>query len=234
MKTVKGIPSVITIDGPAASGKTTVGYEVANYLSYLFLDTGCMYRAVTWAAIQRSVDPNDAVAISRLAETLDLKISPPTADEPDLQYLVHVDGQDITQALRMPEVDANVSAVSAVAGVREAMVAAQRKIGFDGQVVMVGRDIGTVVMPDAPLKLYMTASAEERARRRLTDRTEQGVESTYEEILADINRRDEIDSSREHSPLRPADDAIIVDTSEMDQQAAVCLVVDLIKQMERP
>lgn len=227
-------PPVITIDGPAASGKTTVGFEFAQRLGYLFLDTGCMYRAVTWAALEQNIDLRDAEAVVHLAQTLDMEITPPTGTDSDQQYLVFIDGHDVTRALRSPAVDGNVSIVAAIGGVREEMVARQRLIGHKGQVVMVGRDIGTVVMPDAPLKLYITASPEARAQRRLKDRVSQGVDAEYGEILSDINRRDKIDSGRAHSPLRPAADAIMIDTSEMDQAEVLALLLERLESTPRP
>lgn len=218
-------PQVITIDGPAASGKTTVGYQLAQRLDYLFLDTGCMYRAVTWAVLENKIDVTDQTAVVALAKGLDLAITAPPAERTDVQYLVFVAGQDVTEALRSPAVDQNVSAVASIGGVRDEMVARQRQIGMQGDVVMVGRDIGTVVMPDAPLKLYITASAEERARRRLIDREGQGISANYSDILADINRRDKIDSSRDHSPLRPAEDAILIDTTKLAKGDVISTVM---------
>lgn len=208
------LPDVIAIDGPAASGKTTVGLMLANALDYLFLDTGLMYRALTLAAIRRQIAPGDEAALTNLAAEIDLDVLPRVGEADGRHYTVMLDGQDVTWDLRSPEVDAAVSQVSAFPGVRGEMVRRQRAFGERGRVVMVGRDIGTVVMPNAPLKLYITASPEERARRRLVDRQRQGQDDDLETILSDIIRRDEIDSNREHSPLRPAVDARIIDTTE--------------------
>ena len=163
------IISLIAIDGPAASGKSTVGRLLAERLQYLYLDTGCMYRAVTWAALQREIDLADETAVTQLAQDIQIDILPVEAERDGRHYTVLVDGQDITWQLRSPQVDANVSLVSSYLGVRQEMVQRQRAFGNRGAVVMVGRDIGTVVMPDAPLKLFITASAEERARRRSRD-----------------------------------------------------------------
>lgn len=206
-------PAAIAIDGPAASGKTTVGKMLADHLGYLFLDTGSMYRATTFAALQQGVDINDEAAVVALAEAIDIHIE--NADETNggYHYFVFVDGQDVTADLRTQVVDRHVSQVSAYSGVRQQMVKLQRMYGKRGRVVMVGRDIGTVVLPDAPLKLYVIASAEERAQRRWKERQAVGDTTTYEAILADVIRRDKIDSSREHSPLRPADDAVMIDSS---------------------
>ncbi|MCB9430822.1 MAG: (d)CMP kinase [Ardenticatenaceae bacterium] len=206
--------NVIAMDGPAASGKTTIGRMLAERLGYLFLDTGFMYRAVTLAALQRGVDVVDETAVTHLSTTIEIGARPPAAEEQDGRfYTALLDNQDITWAIRAPEVDANVSQVASYPGVRAEMVRQQRTFAAKGHCVMVGRDIGTVVLPNAPLKLYITASAEERARRRWHDRHQQGHAASYEAILADVVRRDKIDSSREHSPLRPADDAIIIDTT---------------------
>jgi cytidylate kinase len=208
------LPRVIAIDGPAASGKTTVGLMLADVLNYLFLDTGLMYRALTLASIRRGIDPGDDVALTALAKAIDLDVLPRGDTSDGRHYTVILDGEDVTWDIRLPAVDAAVSQVSAFPEVRAEMVRRQRAFGERGRVVMVGRDIGTVVMPDAPLKLYITASPEERARRRLLDRQRQGQNDDLDAILADIVRRDEIDSTREHSPLRPAGDALIVDTTD--------------------
>ncbi len=213
--------TVIAIDGPAASGKSTVGFQLAERLNYLFLDTGCMYRAVTWAALENKLDIQDETAVTHLAQQLDLDIRPVAGEQDGRLYTVLLAYQDITWEIRSPTVDANVSLVSSYAGVRREMVKRQQAFGKRGHVVMVGRDIGTVVMPDAPLKLYITASAEERARRRWLDRQKQGNSADYEAILADVLRRDAIDSSRQHSPLKPAPDAILIDTTHHSPEQVV-------------
>ena len=221
---------MIAIDGPAASGKSTVGRLLAERLNYLYLDTGCMYRAITWAALQHEIDVANEAAVTQLAHDIEIDIFP-VGDEVDgRHYTVHVDGQDITWQLRTPAVDANVSQVSSYLGVRQEMVQRQRTFGKRGNVVMVGRDIGTVVMPDAPLKLFITASAEERARRRTRDRKAQGHSADYDHILADVQRRDEIDSSREHSPLRPAADAIRIDSTDRPPEEIVDAILQMIKE----
>ena len=204
----------IAMDGPAASGKTTVGQMLAETLGYVMLDTGCMYRAVTLAALQGGVDVDDEAAVVGLARTIKMDILSPEGFDDGRVYTLLLDGIDVTWLLRSPAVDGNVSRVSSYREVREEMVRQQRVIGAQGGVVMIGRDIGTVVLPDAPLKLYVIASAEERAKRRLLDRQAQGnTADDYEAILADIKRRDHIDSTREHSPLTAAADAITIDTS---------------------
>jgi cytidylate kinase len=206
-------PLTIAIDGPAASGKTTIGRLLADVLGYLFFDTGLMYRAVTWAAIEGGADTADEAAVVALATGMQLKVLPPTGATDGRSSTVLVDGHDVTWQLRSPAVDANVSRVSSYAEVRRLLVARQREIAARGRVVMVGRDIGTVVIPDAPLKLYIIASPEERARRRWQERLGRAEGDDFAAILADVERRDAIDAGRQHSPMRPADDAIVLDTT---------------------
>jgi cytidylate kinase len=208
-------PSIIAIDGPAASGKSTVGKLLADTLDYLFFDTGVMYRAVTWLALQRRLDVQDEAAVTKLAESVPIDVQPPTEADGRACDVI-VEGQDITWETRRPEVDANVSVVSAYPGVRCALSAQQRRIGQRGQVVMVGRDIGTVVLPEAQLKIYLDASAEERARRRYDEIVARGEEADYGEILAKVLDRDRIDSTRDIAPLKAADDAIVVDSDNLN------------------
>ncbi len=202
-------PNIIAIDGPAASGKTTLGKRLADALGYLFFDTGVMYRAVTWLALARGVPIQDEAAVTAIAEQAEIDVRPPSqADGRACDVLA--DGVDITWDTRRPEVDANVSPVSAYAGVRRALTEQQRRIGLRGRVVMVGRDIGTVVLPEADLKIYLDASPEERARRRYKEILGLGGQAVYEEILANVRARDRIDSTRAVAPLRPAEDAVIL------------------------
>lgn len=202
----------ITIDGPAASGKSTLGAALAKQLGYLYFDTGVMYRAVTLAVFQHKIDIHDEAAVTALAQSIRIEVtSPHTLD--GRQYTVWLDSQDVTWNLRGPEIDANVSIPSAYTNVRHAMVAQQRRIAERGNVVMVGRDIGTVVLPDADLKIYLDASVEERARRRHNELLAREQPSDYAEVLAKMQQRDMLDSSRAASPLRPAPDAIIIDST---------------------
>jgi cytidylate kinase len=208
------IPSIIAIDGPAASGKSTLGKNLANDLGYLFFDTGIMYRAVTWAAIPAKIPFSDEKQITNLAETIEIDIHPPSiCDGRDNDVLL--DGQDITWEIRKPVVDRNVSQVSAYPGVRRALSEQQRRIGLRGRVVMAGRDIGTVIVPEAGLKIFLIASAEERAQRRYLELSQRGSEQPYDNILTGIIKRDEIDSTRALSPLKAADDAVIIDTDKL-------------------
>ena len=210
-----GIPTTIAIDGPAASGKSTLGQRLANALGYLYFDTGVMYRAVTWVALQRGIPIADEKAVTELAEKLDMDVCPPSQND-GRAYDVLADGQDITWDIRRAEVDANVSPVSAYAGVRKSLTAQQRRIGLRGKVVMVGRDIGTVVLPEADLKIYLDASAEERARRRYLELVQRDQPAEYEKILEAMRRRDQIDSTRQVAPLRAAEDAHILDSDRLD------------------
>lgn len=219
-------PHAIAIDGPAAAGKSTIGELLARDLNYLYFDTGVMYRVVTWVALQRGVEIADEQAVTKLARRVHIHVSQPTVDD-GRQYTVQVDGQDVTWDLRRPEVDLSVSPVSAYPGVRAALTLQQRRIGQAGRVVMVGRDIGTVVLPHAELKIYLEASAEARATRRYLENLQRGQACDYDEILRDMRRRDKIDSERDAAPLHPADDAVIIDTTDMD----IAQVMERVRQL---
>jgi cytidylate kinase len=221
-------PSIVAIDGPAASGKSTIGKRLADALDYLFFDTGVMYRAVTWLALQRGLDVQDEAAITALAESVPIDVRPPSKADGRACDVI-VEGQDITWETRRPEVDANVSVVSAYPGVRRALSAQQRRIGQRGRVVMVGRDIGTVVLPDADLKIYLDASAEERARRRYDEIIVRGEEADYDEILSKVLERDRIDSTRDVAPLKAADDAIVVDSDNLNADEVFHQILALCK-----
>lgn len=208
------IPKAIAIDGPAASGKSTIGQILAGELGYLYFDTGIMYRAVTWAALQELGKVTDEAAVSELANRLQIDVRPPSVDDKRAADVI-VDNKDITWEIRAREVNEHVSEVSAYPGVRQAMTIQQRRIGSKGNVIMVGRDIGTVVLPQADLKIYLDASLEERARRRYQESLERGEQITLEEVSASLLHRDEIDSSRALAPLRPAEDAVIIDSDNM-------------------
>jgi len=220
------LPRTIAIDGPGASGKSTVGYLVAERLGYLFLDTGATYRALTWLAIQRGVRLEDEESLGRLAAQVDMKLGPPAAASCE-RCTIWVDGEDVTAVLRRPEVEAGVSLVSRVPQVRRVMVAFQRRLAGRRRVVMAGRDIGTVVLPNADLKVYLDASPEERARRRQEQLATLGKASSRSDIGEEIFRRDAIDSGREASPLRAAEDAIVINTDGLSQEQVVERVVAL-------
>lgn len=212
------LPSTIAMDGPAASGKSTLALMIAKKLNYLYFDTGVMYRAVTWAVLDRQLDVNDEYAVTQLAEQARIDVQPPSKDDGRSNDIL-VDDRDVTWAIREREVEANVSVVAAYPGVRRALTTQQRRVGTRGKVVMVGRDIGTVVLPDADLKIYLDASAEERTRRRHLELIQRGQPADYEELLAAVRKRDLIDSSRAVAPLRPAEDAriLVSDGKTIDQ-----------------
>lgn len=211
---------VICIDGPAASGKTTIARLLADRLGFFHLDTGVLYRAVTWVALQRGIDPGDAEALAKLADGLLIEVKPAPPGDPR-QTIVLADGEDVSLAIRTPQVDANVSQASAHPSVRAALIGVQRSIAEKGGVVLAGRDAGTVVWPEAEVKLYLTASEEERARRRVKQAEEQGVQLDYDMVLAELRRRDQYDSSRPVAPLRAAPDAITVDTTHLTIEEVV-------------
>ena len=214
----------VAIDGPVASGKTVVGRLVAKELGFTFLDTGLMYRAVTWMALKRKIDISDHEALTLLARQLRMRLEPVD----DGERLV-VDGQDIDRHLRLAPVEREVSLVSMVRGVREAMVRKQRAIAAQDPIVMAGRDIGTVVLPDASLKVYITASAEVRGRRRHTELQELEKNVQLEEVVRELKLRDKIDSERAHSPLRPAADAVQIATEHLTAEQAARKIVSLVR-----
>jgi cytidylate kinase len=217
---------IVAIDGPAGAGKSTVARTVARRLGVAYLDTGAMYRALTWLAQQRGIAPSDADGLAALARDEPIGIEP--TDDGDR---VRIAGRDVTEAIRAPEVAAQVSEVSAHPGVREEMVAAQRALLSRGSWVSDGRDVGTVVCPEAELKVFLTASLEERARRRRADLAARGVELSPERVLEDVRARDHSDSTRAASPLRVAEGAVVVDSSELDADEVADLVVSLAEDL---
>ncbi len=207
---------VIAIDGPAGAGKSTVAKALAEQLGYIYIDTGAMYRAVALTAIREGVEVDDAPALTALAAKIELDMR---AENGVNRILL---GQeDVTEAIRQPEVGAAASPVSAVAGVREHLVAQQRKLAARGNVVMDGRDIGTVVLPDADCKIFLTASLDERVNRRYEELRAKGLATTREAVYEDISTRDYRDSHRETSPLRQAEDAVLLDSTGMSIEAVL-------------
>ena len=226
--TNKSTPSIIALDGPAASGKSTLGRKLADSLGYLFFDTGVMYRAITWIALQHDMDLRDEASISQLAQDAQIDIRPPSKADGRACDVI-IGEKDVTWDMRGEDVDTNVSVVSAYPNVRKALSDQQRRIGKRGKVVMVGRDIGTVVLPDADIKIYLDASAEERAKRRYNEIIGRGENADYAEILKNVIERDRIASPRAVAPLRPADDAIIIDSDKMDAEQVFERVLSLCK-----
>ncbi len=203
---------IIAIDGPSGAGKSTVAKAVAKKLGFSCLDTGAMYRAIAWQAVADGVPFDDDAALGQVARTHEIAFGHVEGDP--VPKRVFIGGIEVTDAIRTAEIDRAVSPVSAAPSVREALVEQQRRIGRAGDYVVEGRDIGTVVFPEAPVKVFLTASDEERAHRRVRQNVDRGIGSIdYDEVLADLRRRDEIDSSRATSPLRPADDAVRLDST---------------------
>ena len=223
------MPRTIAIDGPAGAGKSTIGALVAERLGYLFLDTGGMYRAVALAALRKAIDPDDATKLAGLAKTVKITIGPPTTQD-GRAYTVLLDGSDVTWEIRSAEIDRIVSQVARVPAVRDAMVEQQRTLAGRSRVVMVGRDIGTVVLPDAEKKIFLTASANERARRREEELASRGERRPRQELLHEILRRDQLDTERAVSPLKAAQDAVVVQTDGLSVREALERVLGAISQ----
>ncbi|MDA2893628.1 (d)CMP kinase [Mycolicibacterium sp. BiH015] len=217
---------VIAIDGPAGTGKSSVARGLATALNAAYLDTGAMYRIVTLSVLRSGIDLDDPAAIAASAENVDMSVGHDPGE--DRCYLA---GEDVSAEIRGDAVTRAVSAVSAVPEVRTRLVELQRALAAtSGNVVVEGRDIGTVVLPDADVKIFLTASAEERARRRHEQNVAGGLHSDYESVLADVKRRDHLDSTRTVSPLRAADDAVVVDTSAMNQSEVITRLTELVAQ----
>ena len=215
------LPFVIALDGPAGSGKSTVGLGAAQALGLGYFDTGLLYRVLTWLALAHGVDPNDEDALARLVDEFDINVDPVGR--------VLRGGADITDELQQPAIDAAVSAVSAHAGVRDAMRPAQRALIHPPGLVMAGRDIGTVIVPEAPLKIWLSASAEERARRRAAQTGE-----PYTTVLEGLHRRDQFDASRSVAPMSRAEDAVEIDSDGMSPPEVVALIVELAQERGAP
>lgn len=217
---------ILAVDGPSGTGKSTTCRELAKRLDAKYVDTGAMYRVATLAVLRADVDPEDSAAVIKATENLPLEVS----DDPD-STAVLFDGEDVSGVIRGDEVTRHVSAVSAIPEVRENLVALQRRLAADAhRAIVEGRDIGTVVLQDAPAKVFLTASAEVRAQRRHDQNVAAGIESDFDAVLTDVQRRDAADSSRATSPLRPADDAEIVDTSELDREEVLDKLISILKE----
>jgi CMP/dCMP kinase len=226
-------PRTIAIDGPAGSGKTTIAELLAARLGYAFVDTGVFYRTVTWQALRAGISPSDVTALTKLARTIVMKILPPAVDD-GRKYTVLAGGEDVTWDLRRPEVDRNVSEVSAWPEVREALVPVQRRAVEQGKVIMVGRDIGTVILPEAELKIYLDASLEERVRRRLAELAERGLARPLNEIKQEMLLRDRIDSGRAVAPLSVAPDAHVIDTDDLGIEQTLQKALELVEAADGP
>jgi cytidylate kinase len=220
-------PAVITIDGPASSGKSTLGDLLARALGYVYFDTGVMYRAMTVAAQRANIDLKDSTALEHLAQNSVISVLAPTQQD-GRQYTVLLNGEDVTWELRSAEVERDVSQISSYPGVRTELIRQQRTIGYQGRVVMVGRDIGTVVMPDAPYKLYLEASLDERARRRQHDLEQRGRSVSLEQVRNELARRDDLD----HHVMYPAADALVISTDTFSPDELVSRILALLDTYE--
>lgn len=219
------MPLNIAIDGPVGAGKSTVAEDVSKRLGILHLDTGAMYRAVGLTALRRGIDPKDGEAVTAMCDTLHM-----TVTYAEQKQHTFVDGEDVTPFLRTEEVSMAASAVSGHPGVRRAMVALQQKLAAETDMLLDGRDIGTRVLPHAGIKIYLTASEEERARRRYQQLTEAGTAADYKRVLEDLRRRDAQDMNRAVDPLRRAEDAILVDSSDLDYEATVRAILRIVEE----
>ena len=215
----------VAIDGPVGAGKSTVARECARRLGYIYCDTGALYRAVGLFCAENGINPDNPAEI---AGALD-KIKVELRLEDGLQR-VYLNGSDVSEKIRLPEISMAASAVSAVAEVRAALLGIQREIAENNNVIMDGRDIGTVVLPNADVKIFLTAAADARAKRRYDELVKKGTATTFEEVLSDLNKRDYNDSHRENAPLKQAEDAVLADTTNMDFEESVQLVCNLVKE----
>ncbi len=220
-----GRKPVVAIDGPAGAGKSTVARQVSKELGYIYIDTGAMYRAVTLKALRQGISMKDEQALTELAKKTDIKIS-----YCDHTQIIYMDGEDVSAEIRSPRVSQNVSLVAKVPGVRLEMVRLQRELAKGGGIIMDGRDIGSYVLPDADCKIFLTASAAERARRRARDLRDAGYEVDLTQLEQEIAWRDKIDSTREMAPLIQAEGAILIDTSEMSFDEVVQKIKECIEQ----
>lgn len=216
----------IAIDGPAGAGKSSLSKEVAKELSFIYVDTGALYRTIGLAASRKGLKKEDKEDIISMLNDIDVKLS--FNDEGT--QIVLLNGEDVSSFIRTPEASMFASAVSAIPEVRAFLLDLQRNMAKSDNVIMDGRDIGTVVLPDAKIKIFLTASPEKRAMRRHKENIEKGIDSTYEEVLKDVNQRDYQDSHREIAPLKPAEDSVLVDTSDYDFDGSKKLLLKVIKE----
>ena len=215
----------VAIDGPAGAGKSTIAKKIAKKMQLIYVDTGAMYRAMALFLLRNHVSPEDAAAIERTCEDAEIGICYEKG-----QQVVYLNGENVNDLLRSEEVGKMASISSQIKSVRRKLVDLQRRLAETTDVIMDGRDIGTVVLPDAKIKIFLTASAEERAKRRYKELVEKGAKDTYEEVLADLEKRDYQDSHREIAPLKPAEDSVIVDTSDYNFDEAKNIIVNIIKE----
>lgn len=216
----------IAVDGPSGAGKSTLAKLLAKELGFLYVDTGAIYRTVGLKAYREGVDPEDGAAVTALLPGLNIELK---YGGDGLQHM-YLDGEDVTDAIRQHEISRYTSCVSAIPAVRDFLLERQRELARTHDVIMDGRDIGTVVLPNAQVKVFLTASAEERARRRCLEMEQKGAPVDYEQTLREIRQRDEQDMNRETAPLKPAEDSVLLDTSDLDFEGAVQRLLEIVRE----
>lgn len=216
----------IAIDGPAGAGKSTIAKRVAEELNYMYVDTGALYRAVALCAIQKNIEPDDSQRVSEMLSEIKVQL----AFNYRFEKVVLLDGRDVSSRIRTPEVSMAASKISALPQVRAYLLDLQRDIAKENNVIMDGRDIGTVVLPDARVKIFLTASPQVRAERRYKELSEKGANVSFDEVLKDVNERDYNDSHRKTAPLKPAEDSVFVDTTDLDFEQSVEKIISVIKE----
>ena len=216
----------IAIDGPAGAGKSTIAKRVAEELNFMYVDTGALYRAVALCAIQKNIEPEDSQRVSEMLSEIKVQL----AFNYRFEKVVLLDGRDVSSQIRTPEVSMAASKISALPQVRAYLLDLQRDIAKENNVIMDGRDIGTVVLPDAKVKIFLTASPQVRAERRYKELSEKGANVSFDEVLRDVNERDYNDSHRQTAPLKPAEDSVFVDTTDLDFEQSVEKIISVIKE----
>ena len=216
----------IAIDGPAGAGKSTIAKRVAEELNFMYVDTGALYRAVALSAIQKNIEPDDSQRVSEMLSEIKVQL----AFNYRFEKVVLLDGRDVSSQIRTPEVSMAASKISALPQVRAYLLDLQRDIAKENNVIMDGRDIGTVVLPDARVKIFLTASPQVRAERRYKELAEKGANVSFDEVLRDVNERDYNDSHRQTAPLKPAEDSVFVDTTDLDFEQSVEKIISVIKE----
>ena len=225
---------VIAIDGPAAVGKSTLAKLIARELNFLYVDTGAIYRAITWKVLKNSINVNNENNISDLVADTCITIEKENSSHNLKNYHhIFVDGEDVTEEIRHPEIDRNVSQIARLPKIRKQLIHLQRRLAEKGNIIMEGRDIGSVILPKADIKLYFTASEEERIKRRYTELIDKGYDVDYEEVKKQILQRDEIDSKRKHAPLIKAKDAIVIDSTKKNVEEVKDEILKIISRHKK-
>lgn len=224
---------VIAIDGPAAVGKSTMGKIIARELGFLYIDTGAIYRAITWKVLKKNIDIYDEDTISNLVSNTHITIERKNRNSLKGYYNIFIDGEDVTEEIRSPEIDQNVSQIAKLPKIRKQLIYLQRKLAKKGNIIMEGRDIGSIILPQADIKLYFTASEEERIKRRYKELIDKGYNIDYKEVKKQIVQRDEIDSKRKYAPLIKVKDAILIDSTEKNIEEVKDKILKTIKKYRK-